>query len=244
MHTRWFLVALALIGAALACIWDPFSSSIPKISYVDSVAVTPASGSGSFTLEVGTSVSPFSSGSYVEPISCYYVTPGGATMAIGSVMPPIEGGPRTDTLTFNVSEPGDYTATCENSNSLSKKSAQFTVSDYPRIIKAVGVVTLEVASPATKCVAQSQVSLTILADGAAQLLFTAPHRQPGQCPTETDTWFANGRADFAQQTVAFTSGSGTEKASGVVSYKDGVLKGTVEYLAGAFKYKIVLGKTP
>lgn len=132
MRKSWFPLVPALIGAALACDLVSVSSS-PEPSQVLSVAVTPTSGSGSFTLEVVTSASPISDDRFVDAlaISCYYVTPGGTAMAIGSVFPPGEGGPRTDTLTFNVSEPGDYTATCKNKNSTSKKSAQFTVSDYP-----------------------------------------------------------------------------------------------------------------
>lgn len=136
MHTRWFLVALALIGAALACNLDPFSSRDPRPTDVESVAVTPASGSGSFTLKVAIYSRPSSD----DTVSCYYVTPGGATMAIGLVFPSGMGA-QTDTLAFNVSEPGDYTATCENDSATSKKSAQFTVIGATPTVTATPTIT-------------------------------------------------------------------------------------------------------
>jgi|GEM_PF-4068079 len=246
MHTRWFLLVLALIGAALACnLPGSGDSDSRSSSFVTSVAVNPPSGSGSFTLEV-----IYDAGwtQYATPemITCYYVTPDGATMLIGDIVPDKDSKTvtQTGTLTFSVSQPGDYTASCESRSSGSKASGNFTVSDYPKWIEATGWVTLKVASPATECVAQSKVSLSIGLNGAAQLLFTAPHREIGTCSSETDTWYTNGQADFTQQTVTFTSGSPKETASGVVSYKGDVLNGMVEYVGGVFKYKLVLGETP
>ena len=132
MKTRRFLFVMALIGIILACDWGPQSYSSTNVK---SVAVTPPSGPGSFTLEVTYVVFTNRAGHLPEPITCYYVTPAGATVMIGFVNPPEygQGGGTTltGTLPLSVSDPGVYTATCENNSSTSKASAVFGVTDPP-----------------------------------------------------------------------------------------------------------------
>lgn len=247
MHTRWLSVAVLLIGVGLACDLLGSGSAPTALSgtIVGGVAVTPPIGSGSFTLEVNYIPSAAST----DTIRCSYASSGGASVPIDSIFflaaNQDVGVMQTGTLTFSVSESGDYTATCTAESSGSEASTSFKVSNYPMTINSSGTVTWEVASPATKCVAESQVTLIILADSTAQLLFTAPHRNfDGLCPTETDTWFANGQAYFNLQTVKFTSGSAGDTASGTISYINSILVGTVEYIAGVFKYTIVVGAMP
>ena len=128
MNTRWFLVVMALIGTTLACNLIPgLPNYTPTFTEVKSVTVNLPSGTGSFTLEV-TYITFMGRGEIPEPIICYYVTPTG-TMIIGSINPPLDEGEiiLTGTLSLSVSDPGVYTATCENNSSTSKASAVFGV---------------------------------------------------------------------------------------------------------------------
>lgn len=245
MHKRWLFILLLLLAACDMLGSSPAPTQPPG-TVIQSVEVSPQIGSGSFTLEVNYIPSAASSD---DTIRCNYVSPSSASVPIDSIFFLAAnrdiGVVQTGTLTFSVSESGDYTAKCTADSSGSEASFSFTVSNYPMTINSSGTVTWETPYPATKCVAESQLTLIILADGNAQLLFTAPHRNSeGLCPAETDTWFANGQANFDLRTVTFTSGSGSETASGTISYIESKLVGTVEYLAGSFKYTLVLGGTP
>jgi hypothetical protein len=132
MKTRRFLVIMTLIGITLACAFPEYdeNASFPY-SKVESVAVNPPSGTGSFTLEV--TYKAFSDIGRIfdtEPVTCYYVTPDGATMPIGTIDPPsgsYGGLTQIGTLTLSVSGPGVYTATCEDDSSTSKASTGFSV---------------------------------------------------------------------------------------------------------------------
>lgn len=138
MKTRRFLFVITLIGITLACKLIPpqiVGESAYTSPWVDNVAVNPQSGNGSFTLVV-TYTANTDGAAFPEPITCYYVTPDGATLPIGSVSPPPEfrssgGATLTGTLSLSVSDPGFYTATCENNSSTSKASAVFGVTDPP-----------------------------------------------------------------------------------------------------------------
>lgn len=87
MNTRWFLVVLALIGAALACNFPGLSTDVPtSTTEVKSVAVDPASGSGSFTLKVTYDAFVYSV-SLSQRISCYYVGPDGWRQGLAASIP-------------------------------------------------------------------------------------------------------------------------------------------------------------
>ncbi len=131
MKTRSFLVIMTLIGITLACDFPGYDENPDVYSKVESVEVNPSSGTGSFTLVV--TYTAFTERVDVfdtEPITCYYVTPDGATIGIGTIDPPsgsYGGQTQTGTLTLSVSDPGVYKATCDNNNSTSKASAKFSV---------------------------------------------------------------------------------------------------------------------
>lgn len=137
MKIRRFLFVITLIGITLACSLLKHDDEDTNGTYteVESVAVAPPSGSGSFTLVVTyKAFTDYMRESITETITCYYVTSDGAALPIGSVIPPsgsMSGKAQTGTLSLSVSKPGVYTATCENNSSTSKASVVFGVTDPP-----------------------------------------------------------------------------------------------------------------
>lgn len=238
MQTRWFLVVMTLIGTTLACNY-PLNNNNPTITQVISVAVNPPSGTGSFTLEV-TYIAFTDDDRLPEPITCYYVTPFGATIPIGSVTPPVwkinrSATTLTGTLAYSVSAPGDYTATCENDSSIYKASANFTVE---RILEATGERTLyqsyytQAGDKISACTDPVQVTLTFQPDGTASLFTDGPARFGENCENNLDKnnplhmqWTWTGVDDPKTETIVFST-CNYVPGSGQIRYSGGVITGS------------------
>jgi len=127
MKIQKTLILLVLSIFLLACSLDNFLRQIisQHIEYsptiVISVEVDPPLGSGAFTLilqydAIG-EYNGVSTHYFPGLVTCNYTTPDGATILIGEVNPPfesMEGVIQTATLAFNVTQAGDYRATCTN----------------------------------------------------------------------------------------------------------------------------------
>lgn len=225
---------MTLIGTTLACNFDP------TFTLMKSVAVNPTSGTGSFTLEV-TYIAFITAGGHMpEPFICYYVTPAGAMMEIGSFIPPAgkinsSATTLTETLAFSVSgDPGVYIATCESRTN--KASANFTVE---RTLKATGQRTLyqsyytQAGDKISACTDPVQVTLTFRPDGTASLFTDGPARFGENCENNLDKnnplhmqWTWTGVDDPKTETIVFSTCNWTPVGTGQIRYSGGIITGS------------------
>lgn len=239
MKTRWFLVVMMLIGTTRACNLPGLNLNNPTFTEVKSVAVNPSSGTGSFTLEV--TYIAFTDGDRLpEWITCYYVTPFGAEIPIGSVIPPADKIDRSETtlagtLALSVSDPGVYTATCGNDSSTSKASANFTVE---RTLEVTGERTLyqsyytKAGDKISACTDLVQVTLTFQPDGTASLFTDGPARFGENCENNLDKnnplhmqWTWTGVDDPKTETIVFST-CNYVPGSGQIRYSGGIITGS------------------
>jgi hypothetical protein len=122
---------MILIAAMLACS-DPFKRELEySVTTVKSVAVSPPSGNGEFTMAVNYETY-WSLGKIIPGILCYYVTPTGVTQQIGTINLDLYNGAdkiinEIQTLTFTVTQPGIYLAGCAPEKRGGPVTTTFTV---------------------------------------------------------------------------------------------------------------------
>jgi hypothetical protein len=121
MKNRWLLGIAVLVASTLGC--GLFSLVGVNPVTINSVSVTPSTGSGTFTLSVLFRVrDEISDG---EMVHCYYVTPDGGTTTIGDFIP--EGFDSSHDVVFTTTQPGLYSAGCQSYRSGSSQTTTFTV---------------------------------------------------------------------------------------------------------------------
>ncbi len=222
-----------------------------SFSKVLNVAVTPPSGSGSFTLDVTYEAYP----SFT--IHCNYVSPDGATTALGDIVPTYAndgGATKTERLAFNVTQPGAYLAGCSSAADNVPVTTTFTVTG--------GAATASV-TPTAEAIQPIQIKGTgqkttskwdfqpNYCTTAADLVLTVIEDRPGKLEITGDAfydhinclggigwekWLVTGAANVANETVSFMSCSYGDtdinqfNAQGIISYSGGVLSGEVTCL--------------
>ena len=97
------------------------------------------------------------------------------------------------------------------------------------------------------CQVEQPVTLTVHSDGSAELVTSGPSFiDHYNCTSGTDeTWYLNGAANSAEQTVTITScNHGGFSGSGVISYAGGMLTGDAAcaYKNGTIAISLALGR--
>ena len=197
---------------------------------VKSVLVDPVSGKGEFTLTV-TYDAGASATWAPESIDCYYSATDGKTTKLDSITPPDyskKGEIQTSTLTFTATDPGEYTATCENTSSSSQAKTNFKVTDDIRISGKGQRITY---SDEYSCTVPVNFIFIVMGDGSVLLSSVGPNIVDHINCTNggfDETWNMEGTADTAAETASFAScNDGGFEGNGAVQYSGGVVSGSV-----------------
>lgn len=137
MKTRWLLGMFVLFAAMLACDYPFQKEPSYTMTKINSVVVTPPSGTGSFTLEVSYATYWIPE-KQIPDIHCYYVSPDLVKVDIGTVDMFMHIGARevvtaTKTLPFTIAQkngvtpPGNYLAGCTTEIDNITVNTNFTV---------------------------------------------------------------------------------------------------------------------
>jgi len=135
MKNRWLLGIAVLVLSVLGCdLLNIFNTVKPNMVSINTVAVTPSIGSGSFTLHVDFRLKYENQKG--ETIHCYYVTLKGGTVDIGDLVPAAH--ETSKEAVFTVTQPGLYTAGCQTGSGASEKTT-FTVSGSTPVTQILSV---------------------------------------------------------------------------------------------------------